>query len=151
VNQNKIPVQLPPLSGRANMLKSAYIVIDIKNIKLEIIDDLTNKVYVRHIDHVFDHAYAISASSNGLFIVIDFKFGESRAYRILYENDLPNDITLLSSFSSPSLPRSTVSGADWLRATAYRNKVVMWDILCGIVHRTITMESSVIKASFDTK
>ena len=149
--KNEFPVQLPPLSGRTNMLKSAYVIIDPKNIKLEIIDNLTNKVYVRYIDHAFDRAYAMSASSNGLFIVVDFKFGESRAYRIVYENDLPNDIMLLSSYSSPSLPRSTVSGVDWLCATAYDNKVVMWDILSGIVHRTIPMESNVLKASFDTK
>ena len=51
----------------------------------------------------------MSASANSLFIVVDFKFGELMAFRVVYENEIPNDLTLLSYYRRTSLPRSTVS------------------------------------------
>lgn len=141
--------QLPPLSGRTSVLKSAMVEIVPNEIKLEIIDTITGKCYVRFIDHAFDQALSVATSQNGLFLVVDFSFGETRAYRVIYENDLPSGLMVLNTFATPCAPRSAVSGSNWLCATLFNNKVVLWDIFNGLIHRTITFNCHVFLALFD--
>ncbi|KAK8890144.1 hypothetical protein M9Y10_034904 [Tritrichomonas musculus] len=133
------------------VFESYFAVIDKKDLTLSIIDFSSNmkrkstKILCYH-DKFFALSRSICVSINGIFISVDFEFGITRVYRILYQKGIPNSIVLISDFSSSMSPISVINGNKWICATASLSQLVLWNIIDGTIHRVLNFGSSKITA-----
>ncbi|KAH0794966.1 Beige/BEACH domain containing protein [Histomonas meleagridis] len=69
----------------------------------------------------------------------------------MYSNGNPTELRFLNDFSwNTSHPKSTVSGSQFICATARGDHVVLWEINHGTIHRDLKFEFSVVKSiAFD--
>jgi len=141
--------KMKKLSAIIEAEKYTYVAIDKNQLTISLLNKQTGHVYYSQQDALLVYSNGISVSDNGVFLVIDFEFGLTRAYRIVYENYNPSCLNMISDFSWSSEPKSTVSGIDWICFTSIENKLVMWDIIGGIVHRFSTFEEEIRFLSLD--
>ena len=137
------------LSARLESNKSNYVQIDTRTLSLICFNRQTEKIYCTVVDPLLVFACSLSLSVNGMFLVVDFEFGLSRSYRILYENQLPSSIKMITDFSWTGRPQSAISGVDWIVATAHDDHVVIWEVFTGSVHRDIHFDESIENIAID--
>jgi len=138
------------LSARLEQDKPYFIKIDQRRLTLSILDKETKKrVFCTVVDSYLAFACSLSLSVNGMFLVVDFEFGLSRSYRILYENSLPNNISVISDFSWSGKPLSVISGIDWIVATARKDHVLLWDLFSSSVHRDLLFNENIEAVAMD--
>ncbi|OHS96246.1 hypothetical protein TRFO_37602 [Tritrichomonas foetus] len=101
------------------------------------------------IDHFFFYTKSINISSNGLFAVVDFDFGISRVYRILYTNDHPYGIQFACDFSFTKPVKSIISGSFSLVASLMTNQIILWDASNASIHRIIKLNEPIKIFNFD--
>ena len=132
---------LPRLSARIRYDKNYYAIIEKAELCLTMVNMETGH-RCGHVlrDHYFAFASSIYTSDNGLFLSIDYEFGLTRVYRIVYVSDVPDSVHLLSDFSWSGLCESVLSGVHWVCATARQVHVVVWDIVTGTVLRDFKPE-----------
>jgi hypothetical protein len=61
----------------------------------------------------------------------------------------PNRISELADFSWKSSPRSSISGVHGLIASALGEKLVIWDVINGTIHRLLTLKQKILAVAFD--
>jgi hypothetical protein len=94
-------------------------------------------------------AHAISATSNGLFVIVDFEFGLTGVYRLHYVDKQPRRVSKISDFSWEALPYSCASGVHALVASVIKDSLVLWTMTSGTIHRVIKLAESIVAVAFD--
>jgi WD40 repeat protein len=107
------------------------------------------KVRVSTFDSLLQCASSLVVSRNNLFVVIDFEFGVSRTYRIVYSDGIPTGFRFVNDFSMKLVPRSIVSDSFWVAATASVNTLVIWEIFGGTIHRVVEFDEKITNIAFD--
>jgi hypothetical protein len=107
------------------------------------------RAVVSHFDSLFQFAVSLHISHNRLFLVVDFEFGMTRTYRMVYANGKPDAVCFISDFSWNDIPRSVVSGVHWIIATAAVDYLVLWEIFSGAIHRSVGTNGKIIDLAFD--
>jgi hypothetical protein len=82
-------------------------------------------------------------------LAIDFEFRWTRCYQLLFLDNRPNQISELADFSWNSSPRSSISGVYGLIASALGEKLIIWDVISGTIHRLLTFKQKVLAVAFD--
>jgi len=126
-----------------------FAVIDKKSASISIIDYLHEKAKYSFLDSFLVFATSLMISNNGLFIVIDYEFGLSRVYRVLYSHGTPCSLSFINDFSWKSNPSSVISGTHWICSTAVQNQLVMWEIFSGTIHHTLEFNEKIYALCFD--
>jgi hypothetical protein len=98
------------------------------------------KMFFSLFDHLLAFVNSIAVSDNKCFLVLDFVFGLTRIYRILYKNFAPMDLQQLSDVSWLVKPTSVISGFHLIAATVMKKVLVLWDAITGSIHRKIEFE-----------
>jgi hypothetical protein len=106
-------------------------------------------VLARRTDPTHVLAHAISATSNGLFVVVDFEFGLTGVYRLHYVDKQPRKVSLIVDFSWDVLPYSCASGVHALVASVVADTLVLWTMTSGMIHRVIKLGESIVAVAFD--
>ena len=133
--------EIPRLSTRIRFDQSFYAVINKMDLSLSIANLESERPWRRVLrDNYFAFASSIRATANGVFLAIDYEFGLTRVYRIIYVDDVPDRLNLLSDFSWSGACKSVISGVHWVCATARQVHVVLWDIVTGTVLRDFKPE-----------
>ncbi|OHT08123.1 hypothetical protein TRFO_23489 [Tritrichomonas foetus] len=135
---------LPQLSSRVCSNSSIHVE---KGSLTLILTHLTNKK--TQFDHYFTFASSLDVSSNGLFLSIDFEFGLTRIWRIIYEDKHPISLRSLSDFNWSTKPASKISGMNFICASMFKNDVVLWEIMNGTVHRRLKFSTKVTSIAID--
>jgi hypothetical protein len=107
------------------------------------------KLFFSVFDHLLAFVNSITVSDNKCFLVVDFVFGLTRIYRILYKNFAPVDLQRLSDVSWLFRPTSVISGFHLIAATVMKRVVVLWDAIIGSVHRKIEFEDVIDFVAMD--
>ena len=130
-------------------IQSTVINISRRKSKLSIVNNVTDNEYYTEYNFIYGHAISISVSSDSVFFAIDFAFGLTRVYKVIFSKGIPVTANCLSEFSAGSSPKSSVSSHEWVCATASGTILVLWEIVSGTVHRVIHFEDTVSAVSFD--
>lgn len=143
-NDNKLK-RIKRISSR--LLSSYFAVIDKKLLSLSIIDYSNSQKRRSHVvcsivDNFFAFSKSISVSRNGMFISVDFAFGVTHVYRVIYSKSIPQSIKFLSDFSCNISPLSVVDGTNFLCCTAIKYQLVLWDIFDGYIHTVVGFNDS---------
>jgi hypothetical protein len=143
---DEIQIREKPVAG----LDSRHEVrIDRPSLTLSIVQVRKNKTIFRIVHSAFVFAASLSLSSNGLFVIIDFEFGLTQCYRMHYAKNKPHRMSFLVDFSWEVKPRSSISGAHGLIASALGRRLVIWNIFSGTIHRMLDFEESIVAVAFD--
>lgn len=129
--------------------KSTVISIARRLSRLTFVNNLNDAVLFCEYHHMYGFAESISVSIDGVFFVIDFAFGITRAYKVIYSQGNPTRAKCLCEFSAGAKPISSVSGHDWICATASGNILAFWEIISGTVHRLLKFDADITALSFD--
>ena len=149
-NQNQNPKQaVPQMKNLLERQKTTVISISRRLSRLTFVNNLTDKVLFRRTHPLYGLAGSISASIDGVFFVIDFAFGITRAYKVIFSGGNPVQAKCISTFSIGSRPISSISGYDWICASASSNRLALWEIITGTVHRLIDFDSLITALSFN--
>ena len=125
------------------------VAIDRRSLSISILlKSSDKKVFTIHNNFLF-FAESIAISTNKMFVVVDFEFGLSRCYQIVYKAELPSELLQISEFPWKGSPVSAISGVHWLVATFVRNMLVLWDMFGGVIHRTLSFSSKITAIAFD--
>ena len=125
------------------------VAIDRRSLSISILlKSSDKKVFTIHNNFLF-FAESIAISANKMFVVVDFEFGLSRCYQIVYKAELPSELLQISEFAWKGSPVSAISGVHWLVATFVRNMLVLWDMFGGVIHRTFSFGSKITAIAFD--
>jgi hypothetical protein len=117
--------------------------------RLTISSDLTNKVYYTDSHYLYGYATLISVSQAGAYFAIDFAFGLTRVYQVALQAGIPVGAKFVSEFGLAFGQMSSVSGRDWVCATAAGKALVLWDIVRGTVHRRFAFDDAVSAVAVD--
>lgn len=147
--ERSIVRKINKLSARIEPTRPNYVRIDKRFMSMTLLNKQTGKVIYMKMDYNMIFADAISISSNGLFIVVDFEFGLTRVYKINFRDNSPVDYTMISDFSWDSVPKSVISGCDWICATACVNRLVFWEFSTCAVHRYVDIDEKIEHISMD--
>ena len=140
---------LRPIERKLNRQKSTVISVSRRLSQLTFVNNLTDKVLFCEYHHMYGLAESISVSVDGVFFVIDFAFGITRAYKVIFSSGTPTRAKCISEFSAGAKPKSSVSGHDWVCATASGKRLAIWEIITGTVHRLIKFDSLITAVAFD--
>lgn len=135
-------IKMNRLSRRIHTNGQWCVEVDKPHLTLSIINISTGKIVFSSMNHYLAFACRMELSNNGLFVAVDYEFGLTQVYRILYENQCPKSLKMINDFGWKSSPDSVISGKHWLCATAVDSLAVFWEIFTGEIHR---------KRQFDTK
>ncbi|OHT02675.1 hypothetical protein TRFO_30173 [Tritrichomonas foetus] len=141
--------QLQPMTNRLHRQQTTVISVSRRLSRLTFINNITDKVLFCEYHHLYGLAESISVSIDGVFFVIDFAFGITRAYKVIFSSGNPQRAKCISEFSAGAKPKSSVSGHDWLCATASGKRLAFWEIITGTVHRLIKFDSTITAVAFD--
>ncbi|KAH0794652.1 Beige/BEACH domain containing protein [Histomonas meleagridis] len=101
-------------------------------------------------DSSFLSAVSINSSMNGNYLVIDHDFGVSSVYRVLYKKKKkPFDIMFLNYFVANTKPSSAIDETDYLCATSFEKKVVLWDFIRSVIIKVIEFDEIINGCAFD--
>lgn len=133
------------------LMSSTVINISRRKSKLAIVNNTTDKEYYTDVNFLYGHAESISVSTDGVYFAIDFAFGLTRAYKVIFSRGVPTSARCLSEFSAGASPISAISGREWICATASGKILVLWEIITGTVHRVLTFDAPVSAVAFDER
>ncbi|EAY13190.1 hypothetical protein TVAG_097580 [Trichomonas vaginalis G3] len=122
------------LSARLEASKPYFVKIDKRSLTLCCLNKQSGEIFCLNVDPLLVFSCGLSLSVNGMFLVVDFEFGLSRTYRILYTDGLPSSIQMITEFSWGGRPSSCISGVDWIVATATENHIFIWEIFSASIH-----------------
>jgi hypothetical protein len=100
-------------------------------------------------DSLFKCASSMAVSRDKLFLVVDFKIGITRCFRLIYFDAIPTRVLLVAEFSFLIIPKSIVSGEHWLVATTANERLIIWEISGGTIHRIVSFDSTISQITFD--
>jgi hypothetical protein len=89
----------------------------------------------KFVSRLFVFSRSVCGSRDGMFICVDYKFGLTMAFRVLYDKGQPASICPISELSYDGRGFSRVNGHHGLIATAFDKSVVLWEIFGGTIHR----------------
>jgi WD40 repeat protein len=139
-----------PLNKSAVLLCPGFAaLVDRQSLLISIVSLQHGRDVAQVLDPSVSFASNISASDNGLFIVIDFEFGLTRCYRVFYARDEPTRLALVSDFTWSTRPLSGVSGSSGVIGTAVYQKVVIWELTIGTIHRIVDFTEEIRSLSVD--
>lgn len=138
-----------PLAAKINQIKTTVINVSRRQSCLSIKNNYTGKVLYRESNSFYGLAENINVSRDGVFFVVDFAFGLTVAYKVIFSKGNPIAAQKISKFSAGAHPISTVSGQDWICATATGNKLVLWEIITGTIHRIMYFDTPINAVAFD--
>lgn len=144
--RTKMPQEAPEV-----LTGSTVINISRRKSKLAIVNNSTDKEYYSDTNFLYGHAESISVSTDGVYFAIDFAFGLTRAYKVIFSRGAPTSVRCLSEFSAGASPISAISGREWMCATASGKILVLWEIITGTVHRVLTFDAPVSAVAFDER
>lgn len=131
------------LSARLEAAKPNFVKIDKRSLVLQCLNKQTGEIFCSTVDPFLVFACGLSLSVNGMFLVVDFEFGLSRTYRILYTEGTPSSVQMITEFSWGGRPSSCISGVDWIVATATENHVFIWEIFSASIHCDMTFNEKI--------
>lgn len=135
--------------SQLNRIKSTVINVSRRKSKLAIANIVTDTEYYAEYNFIYGHAVSISVSWEGTVFAIDFAFGLTRVYKVVFSKGIPVTAKCLSEFSAGASPVSSVSGRNWVCATASGKILVLWEIISGTVHRVLNFEREISAVAFD--
>jgi hypothetical protein len=100
-------------------------------------------------DSLFKCASSMAVSSDKLFLVVDFQIGITRCFRLIYFDGIPARVLFVGEFSFLIIPKSIVSGEHWLVATTANERLIVWEIFNGTIHRIVSFDSTISQIAFD--
>jgi hypothetical protein len=130
-------------ASQRDLSRSVVINVSRRMCRLTISNDLTSKIYYQDSHYVYGYAGLISVSGGGAYFAIDFSFGLTRVYQVIMQGGNPVGTKCVSEFSLGFDQISSVSGRDWLCATASQKVLVLWDIVRGTIHRKMEFEKRI--------
>lgn len=130
-------------SCQIHHLNYFLIILEREKMLIKIVDTRTQEVLLYKYSHLFYSSTNISVSTNGLFILVDYKFGMSRVYRIFYKDEKPYQIHTASIFSFTNKPKSCISGTDWVVCSSVSQKLIIWNIFTSTIHRIINFSTNI--------
>lgn len=143
-------IKSSPLSASLNSVRSAVVSLERSSCILRIYDTKTLETSVQETNEIFSYASNLSVSENGILLCVDYEFGQTTVYKIIYTSNFPVSFDLVAKLSWESgSPRSTVSGIDWLCATTLDNTLVIWNVFTRRIHRMLTLPSQILFTAFD--
>jgi len=148
-HENDSFVKLPSLSCRLDPLKTVVAILEPSKMSLSFFDYKTHEFYMKHTYDLFVYGSSLNVSHNGAFLVVDFQFGMSKVFRIIYNDSFPSTLVSVSSFNWESTPKSAISGTDWLCASAFCNTLVLWNVFSSLIHRVVEFKDDIRALSFD--
>jgi hypothetical protein len=107
------------------------------------------KLFFSVFDHLLAFVNSITVSDNKCFLVLDFVFGLTRIYRILYKNFAPAELQQLSDISWLVTPTTVISGFHLIAATLMKRVLVLWDAITGSIHSKIEFEDVIDFVAMD--
>jgi hypothetical protein len=124
-------------------------VIEDQSLSLAIIEIPSMRVHSRMTKPVFAYASGLAVTANGLFMAVDFSFALTRCYQIRYSQRRPSEFVHISDFSWTARPTSFPNGVHCLVASAVGDKVVVWEMFGGRIHRVLKVPGEVKKIAQD--
>ena len=109
----------------------------------------TNEVYFSLTHFFFAYASHINTSLNGLFVCIDYEFGATHIFKIIYSNGIPSSLEPVSLFSFETQPKSVVSGIDCVCASFTNKRICIWNANSGEIIRKIESDKKILHIAFD--
>jgi hypothetical protein len=142
--------QVVALGRLARVLSAApRITLKLRPLRSTIAFHAGPKVCFARFDSLFAFATSVALSENRLLLAVDFVFGLTRVYRIVYANFAPVGLEQLSDISWFERPVSVVSGFHLIVATALRDAVAIWDAVGGGLHRRVECGANVRVLAMD--
>ena len=128
-----------------------YFISDTENESFSLIEAESGKaVFVRY-SYDFSHIKDASISNDGLFLAISFEFGRVDVFQVVYEKGKPFDLNRFSSFyeKTPCIT-SAILSQDYLCASVFSKKIILWNFATQMRHRTIDLDTIPLQISFDS-
>jgi hypothetical protein len=149
----RIGVALPKRAAVC-VLKSAgrgcYFNTSPDNETLALIDFATHQpIYVK-ISADFPFVSHLSVSHDGLYLAVSFEFGTIDIHQIVYDRCAPAEIHRFASFSERAkCSGSVILSPDFICASAFHPKIVLWNIATQLRHREISTDFASFQLHFD--
>lgn len=126
------------------LLRSFFIIVEPNRMQFKITDMNHCKSHFQNNDHLYLHVSKLAVSNNSMFVSMDYSFGITKTYKIIYNMNVPTDVVPIFTKSWKSEPKSIISGFDWICVTATDNVLTTWSIFSGKVHHTFEAESAIV-------
>ncbi|KAH0786455.1 Beige/BEACH domain containing protein [Histomonas meleagridis] len=134
--------------SQSDFNKTIIINVSRRYSKLSFVSDVTDKTLFYEYNFLYGYAESVSVSKNGIFFVINFTFGLTKAFKVIFKNNVPTSAKFISEFSVGPKPKSVISGIDWICATASLSKLVLWEMITGTTHRVIEFDDPISDLTF---
>jgi hypothetical protein len=117
---------------------------------LSVFDLATQKpIYVK-MSADFAFVSDLSVSHDGLFLAVSFEFGTVDINQIVYDKGTPTEVHRFASFSERAKCfASVVLSSDFICASSFHVRVILWNIATQLRHREISLDFLTTKLHFD--
>lgn len=149
VSTDRIAYALPHIAVALPPQFTYYIFIDQMNEKMNISDQ--NTIILSINDSSFAFVSQISSSIDGMFVVLSMLSGRVDVFQIIYEQNKPKSVERISTYQNDASAAlsSVLLSRDYICATYYRYKVILWNFATKLWHRTIDVSFKVKQIFFD--
>jgi hypothetical protein len=133
-------------------IDDAHIVaVDPRSLLLAIIAVPDGRVVWPCVSNIFASACSIALSANRAFLALDFSFGMTRVFRVHFLDRKPIKLSHVRDFSwsGQARARSAISGVHALVASARGDRLVLWDVMSGSIHRVLSAGAKILSIAFD--
>jgi hypothetical protein len=114
-----------------------------------IVEVASGTVLYRSIKQIFADVRQLVVSNNGLFLVLDFDFGLTQCFRVRYVQKRPSEVVHISDFSFRVRACSCACGVHGLVASAVDERLVLWEMFGGRIHRVVVFASAIVAIAVD--
>jgi hypothetical protein len=130
--------------------KGCYFDFQIENECLSLFEFGSGRLIYQKIAIDFQFISHLSVTPDGLFLVVTFEFGRVDVYQIRYEKGSANEIHKFSSFTEKSKCfHSSLLSSDFICASVFEQKIVMWNVATQLRHREILFDFAPVSVVFD--
>jgi hypothetical protein len=92
----------------------------------------------------------LSVSRDGLFLTVSYEFGKIEVYHIAYEKGVANEVRRFTSFAETAkCICSVLLTKDFICASIFEGKIVMWNFATQLRHRDILLPFFPVWSHFD--
>lgn len=107
-----------------------------------------NKIKILN-DPNYISSTSISSTFDGNYIVIDYEYGVSTAYKVIYKKGKPKRLSFINDFITEVDAISSINGKDFICSTCLKNKIFIWDFIRAIIIQTLEFPEDIKGTTFD--